>query len=62
MAALADKLKFSRHGLSAAKAELGALEELDDCGILVVSKWWGSQFPVTLLHDLKPSIEGVELL
>jgi len=34
---------------------------IDACGVIVVSKWRGSLFPVASLSDLKPSREEVEL-
>ena len=61
MAALACHPHFAGQGLSAAKAAVGALEELNDCGVVVVSKWRGSLFPVALLNDVKPSREEVKL-
>jgi len=61
MATLAGRPHFSRYGIGATKAVVGALEELDACGVVVVSKWRGSLFPAASLRDLKPSREEVEL-
>jgi len=61
MATLAGRQHFSHYGVGATKAVVRALEELDACGVVLVSKWRGSLFPVASLRDLKPSREEVEL-
>lgn len=61
MAALASRPHFFRYGLGAAKAVVGALEELEAGGVVLISKWWGSIFPVATLRDSVPSLEEVEL-